>query len=224
MKLTNLTETQLEILDILSEIKPPWTLVGGGALLLAYLDHRKTKDLDLFWRDFVELDQVEKDIEDRLRDTGFGVEVVQRSSRFIRLSATKQDETVVLDLVQDMTPPVRPDVDTMIGGKNIKVADRYEILVNKICSLLSRLEIRDLHDVKELLESGENLEVVLQDAPKQDGGFSPLTLAWALEGFEVEKISKRSGIPEEQAIDLDEFRKNLISQLLKLAKPDNQEQ
>jgi hypothetical protein len=41
------------------------------------------------------------------------------------------------------------------------------------CRVCAALELRDLEDVRALLESGGDLERALADAPLKDGGFSP---------------------------------------------------
>jgi len=41
-------------------------------------------------------------------------------------------------------------------------------------TLLERSEIRDLADVKALLDAGGDLDAALRDAPTKDAGFSPV--------------------------------------------------
>jgi Nucleotidyl transferase AbiEii toxin, Type IV TA system len=56
-----------------------------------------------------------------------------------------------------------------------------EILANKLCTLLSRSEIRDLVDVHELEKAGFDLENVLLTAQKKDTGLTPAQLEWVLD-------------------------------------------
>ncbi|NOT29556.1 MAG: hypothetical protein HOP15_03800 [Planctomycetes bacterium] len=50
-----MTDLQRRLLRLLAEMKPRWTLTGGGALSGVHLGHRATRDLDLFWHDLSEL-------------------------------------------------------------------------------------------------------------------------------------------------------------------------
>lgn len=55
-----------------------------------------------------------------------------------------------------------------------------EILANKLCALLGRMELRDLVDVRALLDSGLELEPAIARAMEKDGGLTPAQLAWVL--------------------------------------------
>jgi hypothetical protein len=83
------------------------------------------------------------------------------------------------------------------------------ILVEKLCALLERSELRDLVDVEALVRNGEDLDMAIRDAPLRDSGFSPLTLAWVLRELDV----KSSGSAAD-AERLDAFRERLIARLV----------
>ena len=87
----------------------------------------------------------------------------------------------------------------------------HEILVNKIAALYSRNAVRDLFDVKRLLDAGGDLDRALRDAPRKDGGVSGPGLAWLLEQWDVRKPASQSGF---DADELETFRKALIDRLL----------
>ena len=101
----------------------------------------------------------------------------------------------------------------------IAVDTPHEILVNKLCALLGRSELRDLEDVRVLLESGGDLERALADAPLKDGGFSPLTLAWVLRGFHPRALAPAVGMSQEAAETLERFKEGLVQQLLDPSSP-----
>jgi len=50
-----LDELQKRVLESLAAVRPPFILGGGGALAGVHLAHRKTRDLDLFWREQAQL-------------------------------------------------------------------------------------------------------------------------------------------------------------------------
>jgi len=96
----------------------------------------------------------------------------------------------------------------------------HEILAAKLTALLGRTELRDLVDVRALLDAGIDLAAALRDAPKKDTGFSGLTLAWVLHSFETVPLARALGWTEEQAADVDAFRQQLIERLTQIARPD----
>ena len=102
----------------------------------------------------------------------------------------------------------------------VAVDSRHEILVNKLTTLLERSEIRDLVDVQALLDAGGDLEAALRDAPSRDAGFSALTLAWVLKGYDPRPAATALGMSEERAADLVAFRDWLIDRLTQAAAPE----
>ena len=95
-----------------------------------------------------------------------------------------------------------------------------EILASKLATLLERSEIRDLADVKALLDAGGDLQAGLRDAPKKDAGFSPLTLAWVLKDYDPRPAVKALGWDDRQAEELLSFRQWLIDRLTAITVPD----
>lgn len=102
------------------------------------------------------------------------------------------------------------DIDLFFHGHN----QLDEILVNKVVALLSRNELRDLADVLALVRRGGSLSDALAQAPKKDAGFSPLTLAWALRGWPIERLARLGGHSEDETKELLAFRDELVAQLL----------
>lgn len=107
-----------------------------------------------------------------------------------------------------------------LGGVSIQIDTAHQILVNKLCALLSRSELRDLVDVRALLDAGGDLSRALADCPMQDAGFSPLTLSWVLGQLPIESLASRLGWPSDRAEALVRFRDQLVDRILAEAKPD----
>lgn len=184
MSAADLTPLQLRVLELLAGLEPRWTLTGGGALAGFHLHHRATRDLDLFFRGQVSLDgTLTRDAEARLVAAGLRVDGLQRELAFLRLRVSDGRESTLVDLVAEPVAAVEDAVDRPVGSASIRVDTEHEILVNKLCALLSRSELRDLVDIEALLARGGDLERALADAPRKDGGFSALTLAWLLRQF-----------------------------------------
>lgn len=105
------------------------------------------------------------------------------------------------------------------GGATIRVDTEHEILVNKLCALVQRSELRDLVDVQALLGGGCDLKRALADAPAKDSGFSPLTLVWLLKDLPIEAAARAEEWAEERTARLAEFRDGLVLEIGDLARP-----
>ena len=215
-----LSPLQWSILERLSGLEPQWTLTGGGALAGFHLKHRTTRDLDLFWHHLDQLGKLPEEVRSRLMSSGLEVATLQTGATFSRFRVSDGTETCVVDLVADPVDPVEAPIHIRIGTTSVTVDTPHEILVNKLGALLSRSELRDLEDVEALLASGGDLEKALTDAPKKDGGFSPLTLAWILKDFRPSALARVAGIEADRAEQLDRFKESLIQRILASSAPE----
>lgn len=216
---SRLSALQVEILRTLGDISPAWTLTGGGALSGFYSMHRTTRDLDLFWRGMESLGDLGRRVVDHLRANGFDVQSVQSSPTFHRLSVRSTSDSCIVDLVAEPTLALEEPQTRSIEGATIRIDSLHEILVNKLCALLGRSELRDLYDVQVLLEQGGDLRRALADAPKRDTGFSPLTLAWVLKDMPLEHLSASADEATTDLQGLERFRRDLIELLAQHASP-----
>jgi hypothetical protein len=193
--------------------------VGGAALAGFHTAHRGTRDVDLFWAgEAIPVEDAE--LVRRLEAAGFDVHVVQRAPAFRRLRAERGGAVVVVDLVADAAPVVENATEQQLDEDvRILVDPPHEILVSKLCALLSRSELRDLEDVRALLHSGEDLVRALADAPRKDAGFSPITFAWVLKDLPVDALGRALGRKEEERRALEAFRGELVDRVLAAAKP-----
>ncbi len=200
-----LNDLQVRILKVLAPAEVEWTLTGGAALAGFYLGHRATEDLDLFFHGRAALDEAPAVLEGLLREAGLSVETLTRAPSFLRLAVRDDAARVVVDLVAEPVPFIEAPI--VVDGTRLDTP--HEILVNKLCALVSRSELRDLEDVRALVAAGGDLDRALGDAPKKDGGFSPMTLAWLLEQVNLQR-AVALGFDEHQ---LDDFRKALLNHL-----------
>jgi hypothetical protein len=213
-----LDELQVHVLETLAGITPPFVLGGGAALAGVYLAHRETRDLDLFWRDRDDVADIARNIEQHLTSAGLNVSRLQSSMAFVRLRVTDQAAVVRVDLIAEPGGNLEPAMTHRIGAVEVLVDSRRAILIEKLCALLSRSELRDLIDVEALVESGEDLDSAIAAAPRRDSGFSPLTLAWVLRELDVKGLATALGVETEVAERLDAFRGTLIDRLIASAR------
>ena len=189
-------------------------LSGGAALVGFYFGHRETHDLDLFTLEN-EIENGFRLVNETAKELGASVESIQTSPDFRRLLVNRNDEAIVVDLVREYVFQIS-DEKPVING--IRVDSPEEILANKLCALLSRSEIRDLIDVRELENAGFNLENALQFAAKKDSGLTPAQLAWVLNQI---KFSDNLQPPGNVSVtELRDYVHNLINRLQRLALPE----
>jgi hypothetical protein len=209
----SLDRLQKRVLAILAGFKPPFILGGGGALAI-YFDHRQTRDLDLFWEEIDVLAGLPALIQQRLREGGVPTSVVQESPAFVRLRASDDTSSINIDLVADPTERLERPVVVAIGNGEIAAESARDIMVNKLCALLGRSELRDLFDIGVLISHGVSLDEAIDSAPRKDGGFSPLTLAWVLQNLDVRSLSVTSGFAARDVDQIEHIRDTLIKRLI----------
>jgi hypothetical protein len=192
VKKDKLSCLQRRILIALSDMEPSWTLTGGAALAGFYTGHRETRDLDLFWHGTARLERLPQQVRERLRAERFDAETIQTETSFARLRASDRGDVVVVDLVADSSKLIEEPALLSLEGRGIFVDTLHEILVNKLCALLGRTELRDLDDVQAILGHGGDLERAIRDAPEKDGGFSGTTLSWILHRLPVTELGAAS--------------------------------
>jgi hypothetical protein len=214
-----LTPLQVRLIELLADITPPWILTGGAALAGFYTGHRPTRDLDLRWPGPADLVEVSRAVAERLQSAHLTFDVLQSSPAFERLRVIDGDDVALIDLVADPVSSIEEPSRLTLGTVRVLVDTPHEILVNKLCALLGRMEVRDLVDVRELLTTGGQLERALLEAPRKDGGFSPLTLAWILRGMPVDRLAEAAGWRPNDAQELEQFKLALIDRLLTAAAP-----
>jgi hypothetical protein len=204
-----LSALQARVLATLATIDPPWTLTGGAALAGFHLGHRSTRDLDLFWHGARSIADVRRDVVARLAADGMSVEPLRTAESHCSLRVGDGHEHVVVDLVAEPVAVIEAPQAQRIGGVSIAVDTKHEILVNNLCALLHRSELRDLMDIAALVAAGGDLARALRDAPRKDGGFSALTLGWSLSNWRVAEAAGAAGL-EDRADELEAFRQRLL--------------
>lgn len=193
--MSGLDEIQRRVLEVVARSGVPWRLTGGAALVGYYLHHRTTQDLE-FFLEAPGFDQQPRELIGFLMDAGFQVTPRQRTPGFVRLEVAVEGSSVLVDLVAE---PMATIEDPEVQPPGVRVDTPHEILVNKLTALMSRSELRDLEDVRQLVGAGGDLSRALADAPRKDGSFSPPTLAWVLNqapldragelGFDVDALA-----------------------------------
>lgn len=211
-----LTELQREILQRFFARRDEFFLTGGAALVGFYLGHRETHDLDLF-TDGAPLDAGERTLREIAAELDLTIESLRRDPAFHRFLVRRRDgESLVIDLVRDDVPQLAEK--RLVGGVRIDSAE--EILANKICTLLSRVEVRDLVDVMALEKSGLDPIAAVHAAATKDAGVSPSQLAWILSSFPIPEETPLPG--EVSSAALRAYRDGLTRRLAAAAFPEQE--
>jgi hypothetical protein len=221
MALGKLSALQERILIALADVSPPWTLSGGAALAGFHTAHRETRDLDLFWQQRSELGDVARRVRLQLEGAGLTVAALQTGPAFSQLDVVDESGShVTVDLVADPVALAEPPAMASAGGASFLVDTPHQILVNKLCAILGRSEPRDVEDINMLVQRGGELDRALRDCPRQDAGFSPLALAWALRSFPLERLAVALGWSRARIDETVAFQQSLIERLLRDARPE----
>lgn len=176
MTASRLGRLQTEVLHAFFRREKRFFLTGGAALVGFYLRHRDTEDLGFFATSNI-LDDADHALRDVAVELGASIERPKTYQTFRRRIVRRGDEAVIVDLVFDQAPQVIVDKPTIDG---IRIDPPEEILANKLCTVLSRSEARDLVDVMCLERSGLRVEDAIPSAALKDGGVTPGQLAWVL--------------------------------------------
>ncbi len=160
-------------------------LTGGSALGLFYLDHRRSYDLDLFTSEEVEGIEVQNLVHRVAAEITADCQALRTAPDFHRFRLTRGDEREVVDVVVDRAPQLDVQKADFDG---IRVDTLREIIANKLTTLLSRSELKDVVDLYFLEQAGHDLLAALPDAQAKDGGWEPAVVAMLLDGLRVTEL------------------------------------
>lgn len=209
-----ISETAMNFLHVAQQVAP-WRLGGGAALAGAWLSHRLSRDLDLFFRDRATLRRFLFELPSVAGDADFAVDVVRDSGTHVRASLNRRGENIELDLVHDALPDQDPVQPSLEGIQLVPFAD---LRAAKLTCLLSRAEPRDLTDVLFLERAGYTPESDIALALAKDAGVDPSTLAWLVRDFPVRPMPLMLE-PLSEA-DLVQYRDDLAQRFKRLAIDD----
>jgi len=209
LAVSRLSQLQGELLVAFFARESRFFLTGGAALAGFHLGHRATQDLDLFTSSEA-LEEGVSVVGDVARELGASIEATQTSPDFRRFLLRRGTDSVVIDLVRERVPQIAPE-KLLING--IRVDPPEEILANKLCTLLSRSELRDLVDVRALENAGYRVEDALAGAALKDRGLTPAQLSWVLDQIRLGDDAVPPG-----GVSVDELRRYLGELTWRLAR------
>jgi hypothetical protein len=179
-----LSERALDFVRV-AEGRAPCRLGGGAALSGAWLAHRTSRDLDLFFSDREDLRAFVVDLSSVAREARAHVELVRDSGTHVRAALELAGQALELDLVHDPLPDIGPEAPSLEGIRLVPLPD---LRASKLTCLLSRAEPRDLVDVLFLDRGGFPPERDLELALRKDAGVDPSVLAWLVRQIPLEPM------------------------------------
>jgi len=186
----DLTPLMRDVLRAFFEREGEFFLTGGAALVGYYLHHRETTDLDLFATKPEAFERGPFAVQDAAVALGATIQVRQDAPGFKRFAVQRREELVVVDLVLDRVPQAYAEKPEFDG---VRVDPLGEIAINKLTTVVSRMEERDLVDLFLLERAGYLIEQSLAGALAKDGGCTPATLAWLLSEIEISDQAQLPG-------------------------------
>jgi len=160
-------------------------LTGGSALGLFYLNHRYSYDLDLFSQerpDWLEVDGV---LHLCAEDIGAALDLKRDAPTFRRYQLSRGGEAEVVDVVLDISPQLDQEKPWI---EDVRVDTLHEIMVNKITTLISRCELKDIVDLYFLEKDGHRVEDHFEKAQQKDGGLDPAMVSLLLDSVKVTEL------------------------------------
>jgi hypothetical protein len=205
-----LSALQWEFLSCFFEDAAPFFLTGGTALSAFYLQHRYSEDLDLFTLDGSAFDRVSLYVADTAAKLHAEAVSLQTAPLFHRYRITRDADSVIVDLVKEVVPQVSLEKKRFDG---VVVDTLADITANKVCTVISRIEIKDFIDLYFLGRAVYLLGKYIELAQRKDAGVFQAMLACFLSEFRLSKVPDFMIAP----ISLEEVREYFQSSGRKLA-------
>ena len=209
-----LTQLQRDLVLAFFEREQGFFLTGGAALAGFYLHHRETTDLDFFTHDSEAFERGAFALRAAADQMGAEVSIKQDAPGFKRYLITRGDDSVLVDTVWERVKAAYPEKRR--EGR-IVLDSAEEITVNKLTTLVSRSEPRDIVDLMLLERSGLSIDAALPRALEKDGGCTPATLAWVLSQVSIpDGAALPGGV---SAAEARTFVAGLVDRFLRAAAP-----
>ena len=205
-----LSALQWDFLSFFFQGEPPFFLTGGTALSAFYLHHRHSEDLDLFTLDSDAFDRVPLYATDSATTLAASVASLQTAPRFRRYKLSRKGESVIVDFVREVVPQISEQKNRFDG---IMVDTLDDIIANKICTVISRAEVKDYIDLYFLARAGHSLENYIELAQQKDAGVSQAMMGYLLSEFSLSKVPRFVIVP----VSVEELRDYFQSLARKLA-------
>ena len=181
-----LTPLKRDFLNTFFERSQTFFLTGGSALGIFYLQHRLSYDMDFFTTiDNLDWHLLENDVLDISRSIAARCKSITASPLFHRFELTRDKEHEILDFVVEVVPQI--DAKKEHFG-NLRVDTIKEIMINKICMLAARCEVKDLVDLYFLEKHGFTFADHFKAARRKESGLDPAMISFILANVKIDRM------------------------------------
>lgn len=201
--------------------------LGGGTNLAIRYGHRKSTDIDVFFPDIIGKEgfrQIEKEVCKFYGDELFSLQYpcdIDDQFIFLRFFVRKEDETIKVEIMQNMV--MSESYDTF---ENIRMVSEKDIAMFKLMFVSNRASQKDIYDLDYLTDKFDLLELYQSLTQKQekfsdpkyhnifdqDGEVSPVNNPLLLLKFEDSKVhvNEKRPLHSQNRIDVAEGHKSWI--------------
>jgi predicted nucleotidyltransferase component of viral defense system len=159
-------------------------LTGGSALGIFYLEHRLSYDLDFFTSaPAVEWHLLENIVRGITADIHAECRALTASPDFHRYQIVRPPESEILDFVIERIPQIDEKKNDFDG---VRVDTIREIMVNKICALIHRCELKDVLDLYYLQRHGYFVRDYLKETQRKESGLDPAMISFLLSRLKID--------------------------------------
>lgn len=116
---------------------------------------------------------------------GAALELRRDAPTFRRYELVRDKEREIVDIVLDCSPQVDAEKPWVDG---VRIDTAHEIMINKITTLISRCELKDIVDLFFLEKNGYRVEDDFEEARRKDGGLDPAMVSMLLNSLEVTEL------------------------------------
>jgi hypothetical protein len=153
---------------------PPEAYLGGGTAIAVHLRHRQSRDLDFFYHEPIDLDE----LQERLRSRGPFAVTLQAAGTLNGLLGTTRLQFLQVGLER---PERRLEPTTLVAG--LPVAGLGDLLAMELNAIAGRARLRDYYDLMAIeqqagrsVEEGLSLYIARYQPEHPDSAITPILL------------------------------------------------
>ena len=215
-KSKSLTPLKHDFLKSFFKKSQDFFLTGGSALGVFYYDHRFSYDLDLFTVKDIDWHFLEKLFISVAEEINAEYKSITKAPFFHRHELKRGKDKELIDFVIEKVVQVDKEKKTF---DIIKVDTELEIGINKICTLLSRTELKDIIDLYFLVKNGFDIKENIEKAKLKDGGIEPAIISYLLSQFKISKLPDYM-IEKVSIEELEKFISDIKKLMAEIAYPE----
>jgi len=119
------------------------------------------------------------------KEVGAVLQLLRDAPTFRRYRLERAEHIEIVDIVVDVGPQV--DIEKQ-WVKGVQVDTLHEIVLNKIATLISRCEQKDIVDLYFLERDGYRIEDYFAEAQQKDGGLDPAMISMLLNSMKIVEL------------------------------------